>query len=337
MKQTALWLLGFLVFGYLASVAAYCIARFSNAIHFFSVLDLFSHFTIQYALGGPGLALVFAAFKDWPKVMLCGVIFILCAIEMRWPMHHPLQFFPENKPAIYKIMTYNHNFTKTKFDDVEQWLSEQKDLDAVILLEANQKTVELGTALQDQFPYQIDEARPTPFGIVVLSRYPFLDLEKIPLQGPYYKAFAMKFSMKDPEASHPLTVYALHPYPPIGEVQHAQRDFELQEISKRARQDPSSNIVMLGDWNLTPFAPTFYDVLDISALHYQSYGFFLNPTWPSFNGFGFLKIPIDHILYSGSLIQVEKTVGPAFGSDHHALIAGYAENPYGSLRDIVIY
>ena len=148
--------------------------------------------------------------------------------------------------------------------------------------------------------------------------------EKIILKGPYYTSFAFRVVIQPPEAPAPVTVYALHPHPPTGPVAKAQREYELQFVAERITEDSSKNIVMMGDWNITPFSPYFKDVLNISGLNYQAYGFMQNPTWLSINGFKFLKIPIDHMLFSDGLSQMNKYAGPAFMSDHHMLIGEYA-------------
>ncbi len=222
---------------------------------------------------------------------------------------------------------YNHHLGKKEFKNLKIWLQnpDNEDIDNIVLQEANERTVEVAKTLIEEFPYQIYEPREHYFGMVVLSRYPFISAEKILLNGSSFQSFALNFSYQPPNALSPLTVYALHPPPPSGPLRAMQRDFELLETARIISDDDTKNILMLGDWNITPFAPAFVKILNESDLNYQSYGLLLNPSWPSFNIFEFLKIPIDHSLYSDNLEQVEKTVGPSFGSDHHSLIVSYIE------------
>lgn len=325
------WFARLLIFSYSVSLAASAIS-FSGLLNYFYFLDLLSHFKIQYAIGGLVLAGALFLLNERRYASICLCIFILCSIETRWHLEHPFQLFPDRKPGQYRIVSYNHHLSKTDFSPIITWLSDESSrYDAVVFLEASKSTVDAVEKLKDIYPYQIHEPREHCFGMVVLSRHPFIDADRIPLNGPYYPSFAARFTIQPPDAQNPLTVYALHPHPPSGPISHAQRDFELMETAKKVKNDNGKNIIMVGDWNITPFAPAFGKILTLSGLNYQSYGLLLNPTWPSFNMLSFLKIPIDHALYSDNLVQVRKEVGPAFKSDHHALIVGYAErSPTGN-------
>ena len=58
-------------------------------------------------------------------------------------------------------------------------------------------------------------------------------------------------------------------------------------------------------------------------MEYNDYSFFPKVTWNSNFIAPFLKIPIDHIIYSPQIKQISKEVGPSLGSDHHMLIAKF--------------
>ena len=123
----------------------------------------------------------------------------------------------------------------------------------------------------------------------------------------------------------PIAIYALHTLPPMSRSFQEQRNFELSVLALYAQPSPDIHVIAEGDWNITPYSPWFRDLLKKTDLNYQSYGLFLDPTWPSFMPLAMLRIPIDQILFSNGLIQTGKYVGPSTGSDHHALIAGFSE------------
>lgn len=321
----AKWLLGWLIWGFALSLLAELL-NLTGGLHYLYFVDLFSHFTLQYIIGGFVLGLIFMALKKRKQALISLFIFAACLCEARLPLEYPLIFNAPQGIAVYKVVTFNHNVGKTEFGPLPEWLSSpQNEFDIVVLQEANAATVEVAKKVAKVFPYQILEPRDHPFGMVVLSRSPFLDIKRIPLNGPYMDSFGVYAKIKSPKAKKPLEIYALHPYPPAGILQQAQRDFELMEVSRAIQSQGSGNIVMLGDWNITPFAPEFRKVLSVSGLRYQSYGVLQNPTWPTFTFLNFLRIPIDHILYSRSLLQLDKYSGPDFGSDHLPLVAHYAE------------
>ena len=321
--QNANWFYGLLKFSFFVSLIAipFDVFGFLEALYF---VDLFSHFTIQYAIGAFVFFFLFLIFKDRKKAVISFVIFLICLIETRWYLQQPMEFLPVDATPVYRVMSYNQLIFKSDFDNVGEFLKTE-NFDAVIFQEASAHTVKFVKNLEEKFPYQIYEPRSDPFGLIVLSKHPFLKTEKIVLDGHSYESLALNFRIKSEKATQPLSIYTLHPPPPSGPIRSLQRSYELMRVASEIKYINDQNIIMIGDFNLTPFSPTFGRVLKASDLNYQSYGLLLNPSWPSFNVFSFLKIPIDHAFYSDNLIQVEKTIAPSFGSDHHALIVSYAE------------
>ena len=84
-------------------------------------------------------------------------------------------------------------------------------------------------------------------------------------------------------------------------------------------EDP---VIVLGDLNATPWSPVFKKLLGETRLVDARRGFGLRPTWPS--TFPPLWIPIDHCLVSPGIEIRDFRVGPACGSDHHALVVDMA-------------
>lgn len=309
-------LIKLLVFSYLLSLLG----------GFFYFFDLFSHFALQYAIGGLILGAVALSLKLKTWGILALFIACISMVETRVLLDEPFRFSAPNETADYTFVTFNHNYARRDFPMSPWLLSEDNDFDVIVLQEATTYTALFAQEhLSKVYPYQIHEPADNPFGMVIISKYKFVDSEKIILDGPYYQALAIKLTIQKQD-KEPVTLYALHPHPPAGVLSRAQRNYELFEVSRLVSKNEAKNIVMIGDWNITPFDSAFGDMLRISGLNYQSYGFMHNPTWPSFNVFTFLKIPIDHALYSDNLLLVRKDVGPSFLSDHHALIVGVSIN-----------
>ena len=213
------------------------------------------------------------------------------------------------------------NVGKLDFNTVKRWLEQNADLfDVVVLQEASTQTVFLAEALERVYPYQIHEPRDHAFGMVVLSRYQVLEQEVIPLHGPMFDSIAIRMAIDFPNSKEPFIIYALHAVPPVTNSYFAQRNFELHETAKIISEDTGRQIALIGDLNLTPYSPYFSNLLKTSGLKFQSTGLFLNPTWPTFNKYRLLKIPIDHVLHSSSLRFLDKNVVKGFGSDHNALV-----------------
>jgi endonuclease/exonuclease/phosphatase (EEP) superfamily protein YafD len=127
----------------------------------------------------------------------------------------------------------------------------------------------------------------------------------------------------------PVSFYALHTPPPLRSWFFEQRNAELDHaasIINYNHKDRNSNIVLLGDWNITPYSPFFSRLLESTGFKNQTMSRFFLPTWPA-QYYSFFQIPIDHILHRGNMTLIDKRRGPSLGSDHHAVVAVYQLEP----------
>lgn len=291
---------------------------------YFWLFDLFSHFLMQYLVGGALFTILLTSTKRYKTAILTLLIAMASLYQSRLPLQAPYSFtappaISQNTPI--KLVQYNHNIGKTDFKDISDWLKQNADdLDVIVFQEASVQTVNAAKSLLDIYPYQIHQPRPHAFGMVVISRHALEEQQLIPLKGPVFQSFAIKATVNIPNTDKPLTLYALHAVPPMTFEYFTQRNLELQHIAETISKDTNEHIAMIGDWNITPYSPYFSKLLDTSGLHYKSNGLFQNPSWPNFTLFNFLKIPIDHTLFSPSLRFTNKKVESNFGSDHHAII-----------------
>ena len=84
-------------------------------------------------------------------------------------------------------------------------------------------------------------------------------------------------------------------------------------------------LVLIGDFNCTPWSPAFRKLVSYSGLRDSRRGLGVQPTWPS--PFGPFGIPIDHALVSKDLHVIDRSVGPQVGSDHRGIVVGLALKP----------
>ena len=78
----------------------------------------------------------------------------------------------------------------------------------------------------------------------------------------------------------------------------------------------SESFILMGDFNLSPWTPTFRDLPGKRAGDPR-----LSRTWPV--PFGPFGIPIDHIMFSDDLELVETRVLEPIGSDHYPVLARF--------------
>lgn len=85
--------------------------------------------------------------------------------------------------------------------------------------------------------------------------------------------------------------------------------------SQRQQQENQREVIVIGDFNSTPWSGRFRKFLHDSNLRNSQRGFGLQPTWqtglPSV-----LMIAIDHCLQSKSITTINRTTGANIGSDH---------------------
>ncbi|HEY9632598.1 MAG TPA: endonuclease/exonuclease/phosphatase family protein [Coleofasciculaceae cyanobacterium] len=93
----------------------------------------------------------------------------------------------------------------------------------------------------------------------------------------------------------------------------------LAQWSQNLLQNKQGNVIVIGDFNSTPWYGPFRRMLHDSELVNSQAGFGLQPSWHS--GLpSFLRLPIDHCLHSRSFVTVRRSVGPNIGSDHLPLL-----------------
>lgn len=285
--------------------------------------DLFSHFYIQYACGAAFLAIWSVFFK---KNLQAALATIICIFSL-YVIHTSFVISP--KPELnshetknLSILHYNRNYGITDHAQLEEFLNSSHP-DIAVIQEATPHHVKMAENLREIYPYQIHEPRLNAFGMVVLSQHPFLKAQVNPFERVALDNFQVKFSIQRKQ-EQPVTFYAIHPPPPTSKLLNQQRNMEIALTGEDIASDNSENIVMLGDWNITPFSPPFKQLLKRTGLKNEFSTYPLFTTWPSMFFLPIFQIPIDHVLHKGNLTLVNKKRVDAMGSDHYAVLATFS-------------
>jgi endonuclease/exonuclease/phosphatase (EEP) superfamily protein YafD len=109
-------------------------------------------------------------------------------------------------------------------------------------------------------------------------------------------------------------VVIAHPTIPLSSTGAQARNALLDHAGDTAMQ--SDRFILMGDFNTTPWSPTFRDLPGKRAGDPR-----FSATWPTF--FPIMGITIDHILASENLELVEFKVLESVGSDHYPLLARF--------------
>lgn len=162
-------------------------------------------------------------------------------------------------------------------------------------------------------PHQHCAPEPGSFGSGIAARWPF-KVKGLGGTGP------TQFVVTVEAPGGPFDLIAVHVWPPIRPSWALEQRATLDRVAARAAQGGRPTIVA-GDFNLTPWSPTFTKFLEASRLHDARVGRGLFPTWAPAGWPVPGLIPIDHVLVSSHWKATDLAVGPAFGSDHRAYAA----------------
>ena len=99
------------------------------------------------------------------------------------------------------------------------------------------------------------------------------------------------------------------------------RDRALNAAARWSIDHPDRRVVM-GDFNATPWSPSFHRLVRDGDLFDSLSGYGLQVSWPESNPL--LRIPIDHLLLGPALATTHRGTGPSFGSQHRSLQATLA-------------
>lgn len=118
-------------------------------------------------------------------------------------------------------------------------------------------------------------------------------------------------------AGRSLTLICFHSIRPqsAGSVAYQAVEFRALADWQNQLQQQGDLGIAIGDFNSTPWATPFRQIMQASNWHNSQIGFGLQPTWPSVLP-PFIQIAIDHCLHSPSLRTIQRGVGENVGSDH---------------------
>ncbi len=168
-------------------------------------------------------------------------------------------------------------------------------------------------------PYRLIERRHLPVGIALLSRWP-LTRPRIERGAGDLPVIAADIC-EAPAWRGCLRVVALHAARPYVEAGRAQRE-QLAFAAGIARAAPESRAILVGDLNLTPWAPEFATLLTRAGLQDGGAARGLTATWLS--PLPFIGLFLDQVLVSPGIAVRANALGSDVGSDHFPVIADLA-------------
>ncbi|MCW5773555.1 MAG: endonuclease/exonuclease/phosphatase family protein [Rhodospirillaceae bacterium] len=287
------------------------------------VADLFAHFRYHYALCAALLALVAIAIgrRGMAAAALCLVVPQIWAVAAP-PRTAAVSDAPP--AARLRVMSVNVLVSNPRDDDVAAAV-ERADPDIVVLQEVSEDWDTTIARLARRLPHVAPtdwRNRDRRLDNVLLTRFPIVESRVVYPPDPRY-------SFPHVEAillihGRRVKVLGVHPPLPKGPTLTAMRQSHLDFYARTAAatRDP---LLIVGDFNLTPYSPRFRRLLRNGGLGYVHLGWSWPATWPSESRGAYQRhvrgFPIDHILTSRHFAVVAARTLPDVGSDHYPLLA----------------
>jgi endonuclease/exonuclease/phosphatase (EEP) superfamily protein YafD len=297
--------------------AAGIVASVSTVLGFLGrfswILDLFSHFRVQYMLGLLVLGVVLLVGRR--RRTATAFLLLACVnIVPILPLYFGKPKMPDKAGSVLRAMLINVNTRLGDANRVRAVVSEA-DPDILVLEEISAAWISDLTWLTNSYPHSLSQPREDNFGIGLYSKLPLADAEVVYIGEAEVPSILATVST----AQRDLRVIATHPLPPGGRDYSRWRNEQLGRLPDFVRSP--FPVLLLGDLNVTPWNHHFRRLLTRTGLRDSARGYGVQPTWPNFTPL--LRIPIDHCLHSEDIGILDRWVGENVSSDHFPVIVDF--------------
>ncbi len=265
-------------------------------------LELFDHFRVHYAI--VGLVATAAAgglrMQGYLDASLIATLVHICVLVPDAPRATP----PEHGTAV-RVLVLNVHTGSSSFAAVRQLIDEMHP-DIMGLVEVDQRWLDALAPSLTAFTGRIEHPRDDNFGIALYARGQVSGgTESLGSAVPTIIASVLLDGAT-------LTAIVTHPIPPLTAATSAALESQLDAVAARTRGE--ANVIVMGDFNATPWSRPFRRLLAGSGLCDSRDGFGLQASFPASPWL--LRIPIDHLLHSCSIGVTDRRVERDVGSDH---------------------
>jgi endonuclease/exonuclease/phosphatase (EEP) superfamily protein YafD len=285
------------------------------------IADLFGHFRYHYALGA--VLLAGAALLLGRRVAVLASACLLGA--QIWAIAAP-----PRTPAIeragagapLRVMSVNVLTVNPRHDDVAAAV-ERAAPDIAALQEISSAWHPVVERLARLLPHVAPaDWRARESDNILLSRHPIVESRLALPPGPA-RWSAHVDAIVDVDGRR-VRVIAVHPPPPVSPLLAEIRQSYLDDYA-RAATATEMPLLIVGDFNITPYSPRFRALLREGGLSYVHLGWAWPRSWPSANGGSYRRyvrgFPIDHVLTSRHFSAHGARAAEDVGSDHYPIVA----------------
>ena len=185
--------------------------------------------------------------------------------------------------------------------------------DIALVTEFTEPPLALFGDLGDVLPHRVGSPVAGTHELLVMSRHPIRSVRWHYPSGPALPVLEAEICPPD----GCLTVIALHAIWPFAR-RGARQAAMFATVAARAARRADGRVVVMGDLNATPYAPSFAALLKAGRLVDGARGHRRRPTW--LTRVPLLGLAIDHVLLGGAFVARDARVLPGFGADHFPLL-----------------
>lgn len=312
--------------------AIWLVAALALIGRFVVAVELYSHFQPPLLAACATLTVAALALRRWGP----GLVSAALALALGWSagayLWPPPSLRAEPGPQPIRLLWSNLRNWSTSSEALDVVLDDAQ-ADIVMLTELSDRHIRAVERARARWPHQTRFPQGSAFDLLLLSRWQPRDLrihEPFGADLPIFDTLICPGADLRGWAEGCVAVIALHAVRPalpggfIG-VPPTRRDAMLAVAATAARRRTAEGyrVVLMGDFNVTPWSASFRRVLDDSGLLDSATQPAERPRWPRptwFSRWPGLGLPIDHILLSPDWRIHERRLGPYFGSDHRPVV-----------------
>ncbi len=296
---------------YLAALLLF-VALLMSLAELFWVFDNFINFIPQFLfLTVLCIIALLAEGSFWQALAMCCVFvfFAMPLVRVRYPGRSASVAGDRS----LTVLQANVNLKNTKYDRLIKVIREAKPT-MIMMNEVTAAWIDRVTkATAATHLYRIVLPSTTYRGMAVFSQWPIASHDVLELTKK--NSPLIRVHMQDV----PLTIYVAHPLPPMTPGWSSHREIFFKRLAVEVRKS-TDDVLVVGDLNTTFFSPLLRTFLKTSGLKLDRQGFGVKTTWMRGTP---LALPLDHILYRGSLTMTDLKVMSSIGSDHRPVLATF--------------
>ncbi|MBW4642199.1 MAG: endonuclease/exonuclease/phosphatase family protein [Goleter apudmare HA4340-LM2] len=289
-------------------------------------LELITHFRVQYLVLSLIVSIVIVIL--WKTHHLKNKVVVFAALVLLgmnaiavlpWYLPHSQQVAINSAKQI-RVLSFNLNVQNKNAEEVINLVQNERP-DIALFIEISQGTfdklkIELKNTLTNGF-------RSPGGGLAILTRLPIKDVKGDNFNGKSGHNLIATLALDNKL----IKFIGTHPLVPVKPSTFHRRNQQLAALSDYipSIKEP---LILVGDFNLTPWSPYYRRFVNKTNLHNTRLGFGVLPSWPRSAShvnlpswlLPLMNIPIDHCFVSQQFGVARTHIGANANSDHASLI-----------------